>query len=138
MSRRLSKLRTKIGTVGLCVAFSAGSIANAQPAKCPVQPSGQALQADLKKTLVITDRAVLSPRFNLSTTLNAIIESVPGHNTSATEAERIALLQSLLNSLKQTTFVNPDSNVTLTIGARPSEAALNPVKLLTPTDADGM
>jgi hypothetical protein len=123
--------------LGLLIAASSASVVWAQAAQCPEQPKNMPLAAALRQTVVVTDPNVLKQgNFSLTRTLNAIIESSPGHSGSATAAERIAMLQSMLNTFKATQFVN--ENVTVPVNDRPSEAALSPAKLLDPSDPDGM
>ncbi len=56
----------------------------------------------------------------------------------ASEAERIALLQTLIETFEITQAENPESHVRIRVDARPGERALLPTKLLNPEDADGM
>jgi hypothetical protein len=88
---------------------------------------------------VITDPAILSGgNFSLARTLNAIIQSKSGADLPASEAERIALLQTLIETFEITEAENPKSHVRLRVDARPGERALVPAKLLNSADADGM
>jgi hypothetical protein len=125
----------------VCLLLAGSStVALGQSAQCPVQPSEAPLSPDLRRTVVITDKDVLLTRgnFSLARTLDSIIESAPGHKTKATEAERVALLQSLLNTMNEKSFTNPDSKISVPVDQRPNEAALAPAKLLNPNDPDGM
>src|SRR5215467_5274719 len=127
-------------TVASLFLGGSATLALAQSAQCPVQPAEPPLSPAVRQTVVITDKDVLRTRgnFSLARTLDLIIESAPGHRTKATEAERVALLQSLLNTMQQPSFVNPVSKISIPVDQRPNEAALSPQKLLDPNDPDGM
>jgi hypothetical protein len=90
------------------------------------------LAADAKKTLVVTDKAILNTRtFSLGATLGAIITSAGG-NAKDSNAERIALLASMIRSFNAVSHVNPESGLDIPVSPRPNEAKLDPVKLLHP------
>ena len=127
----------RCGLAAILVAASSG-VALAQ-AMCPEQPMNQPLDAALRRTVVVTAPDLKQANFSLTRTLNTIIESVPNRKTpSATEAERVALLQSLINTFDSTEAVNPIGGATVKLTPRPNERALVPAKLLDPSDPDGM
>ncbi|WP_046867196.1 hypothetical protein [Microvirga massiliensis] len=122
-----------------------------QSAQCAVESRTGQLRADLRRTVVITDPEVFqNDAFSLERTLGAILTSAVKENpqdAAATEAqkklvntpaERISLLTSMIRSFRVADRVNPDSKVAMPARLRPNEAALDPLKLLTPQDADGM
>ena len=115
----------------------------AQAAVCPEQPNPPVPPMDpkLRQTVVITDPDVIRRgNFSLSHTLDAIIQSSPGRPAAApTQAERIALLSSLLKTFDLTAMTNPDSGLSTPVDQRAGERDLSPAKLLDPTDnTDGM
>jgi hypothetical protein len=111
-------------------AYAASCIANPTTAPPPLDPA-------LKRTVVITDPSVFSAAdFSLGRTLGNIIKTTPGMVDS--QAERIALLTSLVRSFRATSRVNPDSQVPFPVDARPAEATLSPIALLDPANPDGM
>ena len=135
-SKTFQFLRTTVAAVAV---ISGASIAFAQPAMCPVQPGTTSLLPPIRQTVVITDPAVIAAgNFSFARTLNSIIETSGGSTAPATEAERTALLQSMLNTFNQSGFVNPDSNLTLPVDLRPNEAGLSPAELLSGTGPHGM
>jgi hypothetical protein len=111
----------------------------AYAASCVVNPSATPSPLDpaLKKTVVINDLAVFSAAdFSLGRTLGNIIKTAPGMVDS--QAERIALLTSLVRSFRATNHENPDSNVPFPVPVRAAEAALDPIALLDPANPNGM
>ena len=116
----------------LCVAACLnGSAALAQA--CYTPPVPRPLTVNQLKTLVITDRAILDrSEFSFGNTLGAIINSSAPTKVQDGAAERIALLASLIRSFRITERINPESGLNLRVKARPNEAALDPIKLLTP------
>lgn len=112
-------------------------------ASCVVPPTAAPPPLDpaLKRTVVITDQAILnnsSPAlsFSLGRTLGNIIKTTPGMVDSP--AERVALLTSLVRSFRATSHVNPDSQVTFPLPVRAAEAALDPIALLDAANPNGM
>jgi len=130
-SRKLPQTR-RVATSFIGLVCSA-SIALAQNQSCVVPSAPQPLPDNLKKTVVITnatDPAVFTAGdFSLGRTLGNIIKTTPGMVDS--QAERIALLSSLIRSFRITKGANGD--VTLPITPRPQEAALDPIVLLNPS-----
>jgi hypothetical protein len=120
-------------------------------AQCAIESGTGQLRMDLRRTVVITDPEVFqNDAFSLERTLGAILTSAVSTNSqdaAATEAqkklvntpaERISLLTSMIRSFRVADRVNPDSKVAMPARPRPNEAALDPLKLLTPQDAEGM
>ena len=121
----------------LCVAACLNATAALAQA-CYTPPAPRSLTAEQLKTLVITDRAILDrPEFSFGNTLGAIINSSAPGKVQDGPAERIALLASMIRSFRITERTNPESGLNLRIKARPNEAALDPIKLLS-TGPGGM
>jgi hypothetical protein len=113
----------------------------AYAASCVVAPATPPTPLDpaAKRTVVITDAAVLNNPtlgFPLSRTLGNIVRTTPGMVDS--EAERIALLTTLVRSFRAISHVNSDSQVTFPVPVRAAEAALDPIALLDPANPNGM
>ena len=114
------------------IAYAASCVVNPAAAPAPLDPA-------LRRTVVITaatDAAVLGGAdFSLGRTLGNIIKTAPGMADS--QAERVALLTTMIRSLRATSRVNPDSGVTFPVPAR-AEASLDPIALLDPANPNGM
>jgi hypothetical protein len=92
------------------------------------------------QSLAIVDQTVLRNSgvdFTLARTLGQIISTAKVTETN-TAANREAFLATMIKTFSTKTVVNPQSKVTITMTARPGEAALVPSHLLNPSDADGM
>jgi hypothetical protein len=120
-------------------------------ARCTVEQGTGQLKSDLRRTVVVTDPEVFqNDAFSLERTLGAILTSAvtPNSQDAAateaqrklvnTQAERISLLTSMIRSFRVADRVNPDSKVAMPARMRPNEAAMDPLKLLTPKDVEGM
>jgi hypothetical protein len=120
-------------------------------AQCTVEKGTGHLKTNLRRTVVITDPEVFqNDGFSLERTLGAILTSAVTPNSQDvaateaqkklvnTQAERISLLTSMIRSFRVADRVNPDSKVAMPASLRPNEAALDPLKLLTPQNAEGM
>jgi hypothetical protein len=124
-----------------CMLAFASSITVGYAATCVVAPATAPtpLEESLRRTVVITDPKVLNDPavdFSLGRTLGSIINTAPGMVDS--QAERVALLASLVRSFRAAGHVNPDSQTTLPVPPRKAEAALDPIALLDPASKDGM
>ena len=137
LNKRTSALAVASAAIGL---FSLPPAVLADPPGCLVAGPPAVLQADAQRTVVINDPAILQKAgvdFSLSRTLGAIIASAQGAS-AATPANELILMTSLLKNLNAASFTNPVSNVAFPVTPRPSEAKLDPKKLLDPANADGM
>ena len=124
-----------------CILAFASSITVAYAASCVVAPTAppSPLADGPRRTVVITDTTVLNDPavdFSLGRTLGAIIGTSPGMVDS--QAERVALLTSLVRSFRAKGHVNPDSQATFPVPERPAEAALDPIALLDKNAKHGM
>ena len=110
-------------------------------ASCVVAPTSSAppLDPTLRQTVVVTDPAILNDPgvdFSLGRTLGNIIKTTPGMVDS--QAERVALLTSLVRSFRVPSHINPDSQAALPMTVRQAEASLDPIALLDKANANGM
>jgi hypothetical protein len=144
-------LKSILSSVLAVTAVSAEAQQVMSGTQCAVENSTGRLGADLRRTVVITDPEVFENNtFSLERTLGAILTSTvraDPQNVAAIEAqkklvntpaERISLLTSMIRSFRVAERVNPDSTVAMSVRLRPNEAALDPLKLLTPQDPEGM
>jgi hypothetical protein len=109
--------------------LSSGTLGYA--ASCVVAPitSAPPLDPALRRTVVIADSAVSNDPavdFSLGRTLGNIIETTPGMVDS--QAERVALLTSLVRSFRDPSHINPHSQATFPLTVR---QASNHVKIRT-------
>ncbi|WP_431305562.1 hypothetical protein [Sediminicoccus sp. BL-A-41-H5] len=72
--------------------------------------------------------------FSLGRTLGAIIAS---GGAADSQPARIALLRSMLDTLRQDRFTHPETGMDVSVTPRPNEAALNPEDMLRTTGRDG-
>jgi hypothetical protein len=97
---------------------------------CYSPPAPQPLNQEQLKSVIITDPAILGGEdFSLGSTLGAITKS-SSDKVADSQAERIALLTSLIRSFRATDRINSQSGLTLHVDQRLGEAELDPVKLL--------
>ena len=128
------------GWISACILgmASTGTLTYAASCIAPAS-SSPPLDPALRRTVVVTDAAVLNDPavdFSLGRTLGNIIKTTPGMIDS--QAERIALLTSLIRSFHATSHLNPDSQVTFPVPLRQAETALDPIALLDKASSDGM
>src|SRR4051812_30408325 len=136
-----SVARTSAPLLGACLLGLTAPVSLALAAACVVPPSTPPtpLDAATKRTVVITDPAVLNHAtlgFSLGRTLGNIVRTTP--NMVDSPAERIALLTTLIRSFRAIGHVNSDSQVTFPVPVRAAEAALDPIALLDPANPNGM
>lgn len=83
---------------------------------------------DITSSVVVTkqDGVFNNDNFSLERTLGQIIETAGAANT---EAEQIAMMQSIVRSFNRSEFENPDSDLLVPVQVRP-EANLKPIELL--------
>jgi hypothetical protein len=142
--------------VASAVVFCGQALAQAQPpsamrpspaagGQCVSAAPPQRLDAADRRSVVVTELAELrdegapaGQRLDLSfgRTLGAIVASMPG--MVDTQAERIALMTSLIRSFRARTQRHPEGAVNVPIAARPGEEALDPIELLNPESPNGM
>lgn len=95
-----------------------------------------------RKSLVITSKdGVDLSGFSLERVLGQIVKTSDIKNSTGiadSEAERVALLQTLLRSLRRTSFVNRDANVAMPTQPRPEEAKLTPNEIFDDTPTGGL
>jgi hypothetical protein len=134
-NRRAARLLTG------CILAFASSITAAYAASCVVAPTAPPtpLAEAPRRTVVITEAAVLNDPavdFSLGRTLGRIINTSPGMADS--QAERVALMTSLVRSFRAKGHINPDSQATFPLTERLAEAGLDPIALLDPKSKHGM
>jgi hypothetical protein len=142
--------------VASAVVFCGQALAQAQPpsamrpspaagGQCVSAAPPQPLDAANRRSVVVTELPVLrdqgapaSQRADLSIgrTLGAIVASMPG--MVDTQAERIALMTSLIRSFRARKQRHPESPLDVPVAARPGEEALDPLELLNPESPNGM
>lgn len=118
-----------------------GQSATAGPAKACYDTTVQssALSPEEQRTVVVNEAALLQDQsvadFSLSRTLDAIINTTPRapdgtQPVTASNGERIALLQSMIRSFGARTQTNRESGLSLPVRARDNEAKLDPEHML--------
>lgn len=134
-------VRARRRMAAACMAALAAAPAAAQAAQCfPSDLNQPALSPATRRTVVVTaaeDPIVFQPSgvgndLSLASTLTAILASMR-KDVSRTQEQ---LLATMLSSLKETTFVNPDGGLVVTTAARPDEAGLSPSDMLLGTGRD--
>ncbi|MBS7793074.1 hypothetical protein KTR66_24040 [Roseococcus sp. SDR] len=122
-----------------------GGEAVGQTAACfpPAPPGGTPTQEPSAWRSVVVSRdahpdvftqAAPELDFSLGRALGAIIASA---GAADSQPARVALLRSMLDTLRQESFTHPETGMAIRVTPRPNEAALNPQDMLRATGRDG-
>lgn len=86
-----------------------------------------------EQSIVINDIASLSAPFSFSKTMNQIVSTAGGAETTSE-----LMLQSMIDSFAESSFDHPVSGKAIKVTARPLESAIIPADMLNPDSPDGM
>ena len=140
MLRSTWRHRVLVAGAGASVLVLGAAGAIGQQSACFQAPIAHHLDENERRTVVITDPVMLrlAGNFSLGRTLGAIVSTAAGSTAVDTQAERIALLTSMIRSFRADKRINPDSNVSMPVQPRAGEGSLDPLALLDENGPDGM
>ena len=86
-----------------------------------------------EQSIVINNIALLAEPFAFSKTMSQVVATAGGAETTADQ-----MLQSMIDSFAENSFIHPVSGKTITVTPRPLESVMTPADLLNPDSPDGM